>query len=105
MPTVAHKASPVSVSCLPCELDGEDLQSMSIEMRKHKPAHLLDAAKPVLQISENLHGGGLEILRLPRPRVAFPAKSQKPDELAVLATSKFVMMRPRVRTDAARRVM
>jgi bifunctional non-homologous end joining protein LigD len=43
------------------ELDGEDLRDVSIEMRKRRLAHLLDAAKPGLQISEHLHGDGSEI--------------------------------------------
>jgi bifunctional non-homologous end joining protein LigD len=43
------------------ELDGEDLRSVSIEMRKRKLAHLLDAAGVGLQISEHLHGDGAEI--------------------------------------------
>jgi bifunctional non-homologous end joining protein LigD len=43
------------------ELEGEDLRGMSIEMRKRKLVHLLDAAKAGLQISEHLHGDAAEI--------------------------------------------
>jgi bifunctional non-homologous end joining protein LigD len=45
------------------EFDGEDLRATSIEMRKRKLAHLLDAAKPGLQISEHLHGDGTEVFQ------------------------------------------
>jgi bifunctional non-homologous end joining protein LigD len=43
------------------ELDGEELRSRPIEVRKRQLAQLLRRASPGIQLSEHLHGDGAEI--------------------------------------------